>query len=230
MKISLRRISGEVYNESFDINVKIQDICSFLAKKLDTASNQIFIINPEKNKNLFYQDCEYVRKITNKKHKYLLFIQLAAKNSNTKSNYFNDKYCQKPLVFPTSNAMYVFNNLKNIKYIGFAEYSKYAKIIRNEPKDFDNRINKLLEIGYDINDCKEALRKSDYNVEKAGKYLADLNNVDNSYDFSLFNENSFSFNLYSDDFSSSFDDQKTHGAHKQKSKLHSPSKTVKNKL
>lgn len=180
VKLQFRNISGQIFHGSFSGKTKVQDICNFLNDKLNSKNNIIYLIST-KPKQLFYKNDDDIKSILKPKKKDIFFLTLN-----------NDKlFQQKQIVAPPSSAMNAYKNFTEIRNIGLANrctYAEYAKIVKDVPKDIDCRVKQLVQFGYDVEDCREALRDAYYNVHRAADILiqrnrnrSDEDGVDNLY-------------------------------------------------
>lgn len=72
-----------------------------------------------------------------------------------------------------------FISLKNINFNKNLIYKAYSECINNAPDDYQQKIDEIMALGYQIEDIKEALRKYNYNVVFALNYLVQHNLNDN---------------------------------------------------
>lgn len=169
MKLHFRSISGKYYTKIFSDDALVHDACCFLAKRLHINNNQIFLIRPDQEVNLFYSNSEKIQNIIKENGSTVVFFS------------FDDSYkipFSPKMIYPPKSTIKSFINFQLIKSVGIEErffYTHYANIIRNVPADLHDRVNEVAQLGYDINDCQEALRASDYNVNMAIQYLVSRN-------------------------------------------------------
>ena len=56
-------------------------------------------------------------------------------------------------------------------------YEQYSYVLNNVPSDFQGRVNQIAECGFLIDDIKESLRLSNYDVQKAKSLLISQNST-----------------------------------------------------
>ena len=210
VKLQFRNISGQIFHGSFSGKTKVQDICNFLNDKLNSKNNIIYLIST-KPKQLFYKNDDDIKSILKPKKKDIFFLTLN-----------NDKlFQQKQIVAPPSSAMNAYKNFTEIRNIGLANrctYAEYAKIVKDVPKDIDCRVKQLVQFGYDVEDCREALRDAYYNVHRAADNLYSTNPMLDILRFMFQNREILDSNDYSSDddysdFNNDDDDNDSNSIH-----------------
>lgn len=179
--LRLVNLSGQKYEKNFPRKAKIQDVVSFLMSK--TKETQIFIISPNPNQN-FYQNDEFIEKIAKNEEEYIVFYSLNQVTNRSDTFGFKLPIDKTKMDIIPKNAYKSFENFKEIKHIGRITrmlYFQYASVIRNVPNDFEERVNQISQCGYNRDDCAEALRNSDYDINRATEFLIRRYN-DNSED------------------------------------------------
>lgn len=174
LKLRFRNISGIFFQGSFKAGAKVQDAIDFLSKRLKTKSNLIFLISPKPDQ-AFYKNNESIKNIIKNKQDYITFVNFSQQGSNTEKITHNNKRLQQTkMIIPSNSAISAFNNFSDIQNISRKEraiYMDYAFIVQNVPDDIQDRVNQLAQLGYDAEDCREALRDADYEVNQAVEIL-----------------------------------------------------------
>lgn len=167
MEIQLQNLAGKTYKQTFPESATVSDVTLYLSKKMKSSVNKIFIISTEMD-HLFYPNNYNLQKINEQN---LVFI-------NFDDNNQKDDNPEKKLIVPSKQALNSFCYFSKPNKSRFFEkiiHSIYTSVLKNIPDDFDDKVNEVHQLGYDIEDCKEALRSNNYDVNEAINYLISIN-------------------------------------------------------
>lgn len=226
MKVNFRDICGNYYNLEIPDNSSVADACKFLSQKIGIQDNQLFFVSANDNFN-FYQNDESMVNVLKENPEFVIFIRPLTKPSNQNqikepSNATSDSNesqkqpnddiigknefdFTKSLKMPTNCC---YNALYGIKYWYYEDiYDDYSLVVNEVPHDVQAKIDQLAELGYHIEDIKEALRTTNYDVSLAIHFLMlhHANYDDNDYDsddhyiYDSDNENEASESEYNND-------------------------------
>lgn len=167
MEIQLQNLAGKTYRQTFSESATVSDVILYLSQQMKSSVNKIFIISTEMD-HLFYPNNYYLQNINEQN---LVFINIDDNNQN-------DENSEKKLIVPSKqalNSFYYFPKPNKSRFVEKIIHSIYTSVLKNIPDDFDDKVNEVHQLGYDIEDCKEALRSNNYNVNKAINYLVSIN-------------------------------------------------------
>lgn len=171
MKLRFVSILGKVYTKTFASNSTVQEACDFLAKKVDIPQSIIFLVRP---KHFYYSSNEKIETVFNENRKYVIFVRLDRNYSDNNSQF------QKRLPKSDIDSISNFQQIRSINSEATSIYSKYSSVLKNTPGDLQERINEVAQLGYDVKDCEEALRNSEFNVGIAIQMLVSSHSENNS--------------------------------------------------
>lgn len=157
--------------------------CECLSQQLNISANQILLISPNKKRN-FYSNTQLIQEVIKENQGFIAFTtffkinqnDFLQKNSNTLSNF---SHKNNEFFFEYQKSIKSFISLKNINFNKNLIYKAYSECINNAPDDYQQKIDEIMALGYEIEDIKEALRKYNYNVVFALNYLVQHNLNDN---------------------------------------------------
>lgn len=206
MKISFQSISGHTVTGSFQKADTIRSACNFLSSTLKVPPQLIRIRNPKDftflGDNLKIVDSVDLKDNT-KNSAFLIYFILPpipkyigneeepiclTKEDNKKNT--NDKICnyaydeellhRKNLILPSESIVKIFDSIeKHPSHRTHLIYKIYARSL-NLPSDFEEKVESLHQMGFEIEESKEALRASEFNVQAAVNRL--INNQNNRHD------------------------------------------------
>jgi len=112
-----------------------------------------------KNLKMFYLNQKLTNNMRLSSIKFVKDVPILLHQTNQRFGPDDDQTIQKKILFPSSKE----NIVVNISYI------------EKDPINFATLVINLKEIGYKEQDCVEALRGSNYDIEQALRYLENLN-------------------------------------------------------
>ena len=184
MKVVLRDISGKSFEHEFPIDSNCFDVCKYIASQINTTDNHIFLVSP-KNGNNYYQNDATLHDIVSENPEFVVFLCEFDDDENKHNNSEESQIigCMEidstnmvKLPSPEDTDIYkLLKNARHTKNEGKSIYKEYANIYKFQPKDLAGRIKHIQQLGYDIEDCKSALRLHRYNVGEAIRYLMKQN-------------------------------------------------------
>lgn len=195
MNISFQSISGSSIKGSFKKTDTIKTACNFLSSLLKVPSQLIRIRNPKDS--VFLSDVSKIGDLIKKKDLpfFIYFILPSApeilktnfnntrlsngtdtKKENTFSNYDIKIISLPQPIFEVINCV-----TKEPTLMARRIYKDYSRSF-NLPSDFYAKVESLHQMGFEIEESKEALRSSDFNVEAAVNRLINNQNIRRSSD------------------------------------------------
>lgn len=186
MKIDFKDICGNSIALQLPKDATVLFACRCLSEKLDLSENQIFLVSPSIERN-FYSNNQLIQDIIKENPGFITFTKcfkkdFLQKNENTSKRNTN--------FFEHSNSIKILINYKNINYTNNSIYTKYSEYLNEIPDDFQQKVDEIAVLGYEIEDIKEALRKSEYNVLFAINYLVQPNTNERYSNNSIIKSNS----------------------------------------
>ncbi|KAK8841713.1 hypothetical protein M9Y10_026657 [Tritrichomonas musculus] len=224
MKVTFRDISGHSFLLVLPEDCLVSQACNYISQKFEIKENQIFLVSPNENSN-FYQSCDKMTDVLKENMEYVIFqkipisddknqvdnkkracIQKDNKNLGynqffIRNNYYfsfvyQNKYPNLKKLLPGS--IYRTLNSAKMNRLYHPIYQEYSLILKKIPADFQDKVNQIAELGFPIEDIKEYLRSSEFNVQIAiNKMIHQRNNQNgnqnnNIYTFS--NQNIWGWN------------------------------------
>lgn len=243
MNINFKDICGNSFVIQFSLESTISDACQILSQKLETQGYQIFIISPNEGQN-FYPNNYSMINVLKENPEYVMFTRCFKlikdeeyqiekdTKSNLRYNYFkrrNERYFYNPSLNSNNHTIFRAKNLFRIYYnMHFYRpnqannylYQQYSQALNNIPLDFEERVKKIAEFGFLIEDIKESLRLSNYDIQKATNMIISQNFHENDQKrFKSHNTNStinynITYNNFSHFHNSKFQNQKLNASQK----------------
>lgn len=171
MEINFIDICGRSYTLNLHENAKVYDACQLLSEKTGINQNHIFLVSADEDK-LFYQNNESMFDVSKENPDFISFM----KNMNTS----NIKQISEPSIkIPQESFFDALKYKQNWQYTDF--YDEYSTVVNDMPDDFQERVKQIAELGYQIEDIKEALRTTNYDVMIATHLLVLVTN--HQFDF-----------------------------------------------
>lgn len=186
MDISFIGVSGNSIKGLFQKTDTIKTACNFLSSSLNVPSALIRIRSP--NDSVFLSDVSKIGDLVSEKNiktdsSFFIYMVLPAapshatnligQNSLIKANSYD--YNEKIIPLPQS----IFEIVKCLKSRPSSEttriYKDYSRSFEL-PSDFLEKVESLHQMGFEIEESKEALRSSGFNVEAAVNRLINQNN------------------------------------------------------
>lgn len=177
MEINFIDICGRSYTLNLHENAKVSDACQLLSQKIGINQNQIFLVSADEDR-LFYQNSESMLDISKENPDFIHFM----KHMNTSNHnvYENIKQISEPSIkIPQETFFDALQYMQNWQYTDI--YDEYSTVVNDMPDDFQERVNQIAELGYKIEDIKEALRTTNYDVMIATHLLVLVTN--HQFDF-----------------------------------------------
>lgn len=221
MEVNFRDICGKHYNLQIPKDANVSDACRLLSKKIGVQENQIFLVSSDEDMN-FYQNGEKMIDVIEENPEFVIFMKILIQNqfitnsnsvknqekdnimdenqkSTEKNNDNNAIGLNRPifdhyLKVPQPKMFNTFQSIKQWCYTGF--YDEYAFVVNDIPHDFQHKVSQIAELGYSLDDIKEALRTTNYDVQLAIHYLLYHSNRN---DDDLYDDDSDSEKEYLDD-------------------------------
>ena len=193
MKVNFRDICGNSYNLQISNDAKVSDACKLLSEQLGIQQNQVFLVSTNEDTN-FYQDNQKMCDVIKENPDFVIFLKYlyqsqyvwtppenTESNENTnnveedKTDNDDEKIGIKRPVFDhylkVPNPR-MFNTLLSVRrwdYHGL--YDDYSIVLNDTPPDFEEKVKQITELGYSVDDIKEALRTTNYDVPLSIHYL-----------------------------------------------------------
>lgn len=246
MNINFRDICSNSFTIQLNLDSSVSDACQVLSQKLETQGYQIFLISPNENEN-YYPNNYSMMKVLKENPDYVLFTKCFKndeiqtekedKSNNFQNNQFSRSkqyYYHYPSLNPINQASYRAKNILklyfmlrfyNMNHLNHYIYQQYSNALNNVPSDFEDRVNQIAEFVFLIEDIKESLRLSNYDVQKATNMIIFQNSNENNQN--RHNSNNISHTSFTRNFSftgnrfSQFyrsNDQKTYSSEKVETK------------
>lgn len=183
MIANFRGVCGESITIQLPYESNVSIACHILTQKLNIEGYEIFIVSLNENQN-FYQNDDSMLDVLKENPDFVTFTKHIKYTQDEQS----DTKMEKP-----SN--YFFNTLSCMQCspINHFLYQQYFHILRTVPSDFQDRINQIAEFGFLIEDIKESLRMTNYNVQMAINLIISKNDQKQNHQNNLFASHSFGF-------------------------------------
>ncbi|OHT05347.1 hypothetical protein TRFO_05924 [Tritrichomonas foetus] len=179
MLCHLRDITGNRYQCSLSERSTVADVCLTLSQQIGIKPENIRIIDPKKGENRFLDD--YTAINTFKNLKYLTFQKLCEPKTIRNNDHLKNVNEKLIINVPNHLSATMKSACQKPHYSALSLYRQYAQLSTNKPSDFDNRVEMLHQMGFDLDECKEALRSCGNNVEKASNYLLTMKSEKKSF-------------------------------------------------
>lgn len=160
MDVEFRNICNESVVIQLLAGSTVSDACQKICQKLEIQNCYIFLISPNLNQN-FYKGTDMMQDIIQENPEFVLYTK---HNKLAQSNEAKNSLKLPPRSF--------YDDLCHSKKIllHHSTYMQYSNAL-NEPSDFQDRVNQIAEFGFLIQDIKESLRLSNYEIDKATNML-----------------------------------------------------------
>lgn len=184
MNISLIGVSGHSVKGRFQETDTVKTVCKFLSSSLNVPSQLIRIRNPKDS--IFLNDVLKIGDLISKSNKkteksYLIYFVLPeipthkenkiGQNISLKANdNVKEIIAIPPLIVENIKCLKSKPTLETIRI-----YKDYIRSF-NLPSDFYEKVESLHQMGFEIEESKEALRASEFNVEIAVNRLVNSQN------------------------------------------------------
>ena len=179
MSIIFRDISGRTISIQLGKESRVFNACQLLSKKLQISADKIFLLSPKEEIN-YYSNNEMIEHVKEENPEYVVFTSLY-QNEKTNNKADQTELGLKDKSYLTNSIPFkTFVNFIDLKYnskINTAHYTKYTRYINEIPSDLQQKIEEISILGYEIEDIKEALRTTHYNVLFAINLLAQRNSI-----------------------------------------------------
>lgn len=152
-------------------NSTVSYACKCISQKIDIPENQIFLVSQNENQ-FFYNNNVKMFDVIKENPEYIIYSKIISiDQKNITKNLFElesnltTKYKKhiKSNRIPI-NVLLIFKNFKYIDQTKNDIYKNYAKSFNKVPDDLQQKVNEIAVLGFEIEDIKEALRSSEYNV------------------------------------------------------------------
>lgn len=161
IEYNFRDICGHLLTLSLPSDAAVSQACELISQKLEIPETQIFLVSPNEEQN-FYQDHEVLSDLSKENPEYFIFTKCFHNNSNFKQSNPN------LIPFKKMNNKLPFKFFINLNYmkrkLHDQIYEKYSKSVNEIPEDLQQKIDEIAVLGFELEDIKEALRNSEYNV------------------------------------------------------------------
>lgn len=205
-RMTFRDIGGHTIISQFPRSATVFDACRYLSSQIGISENQIFIISPRRKQN-FYQNKDKMIHVFNENPEYIVFSVCSKSDHNQRSSVSNRFWSNfnsigkrantqsSPLKFPSFNLLNTIKKEKSkqiyMRTIKDSIYKDYQRIFRIYPGNFQEMVNEIAQLGFSIDDIKEALRESQFDVQLAINILISRNNDDDDTNVNPYQRNGF---------------------------------------
>lgn len=183
MEVRFQDICGQSIILKLPKNATVSDACQSLSKRIDVSKNIIFLVSQEaKRRHYFYQNGDMINDVLKHNKEYVIFMkcpkvdQKIHRHSN--KNLLSKRKISRPIKCASKNILADLRHLtKNQNHFRhyLPIYRHYCQVLNHVPYDFDDKVNQIAQLGYQIEDIKEALRSSFYDVQGAINELVHMN-------------------------------------------------------
>ena len=194
MNVEFRDICGNSFVLQIPDNATVADACFFLSQKTNVNRNQILLVSSDENMN-FYKETANITDILKSNQDYIIFMKhltnyaknpiiSGQKTDITQNNSNHSDFVQKQELNILQDKQLLsnsfFNTLQSINDWQYDDiYDEYLSSINGIPLDLQDRIDQIAEFGYSLDDIKEALRITNYDVLVATHLLVLVNSQEN---------------------------------------------------
>lgn len=183
MDVLFQDICGQSVTIKLPMNATVSDACRYLSKQIEVSQNIILLVSHDANrKHFFYQNEDSIITILRNNHDYDYIIFMKCPkidyklHRNEKRNAMGGRKITKPIKKLNKDFVHDIRHLNKRHYRSFLPiYRDYGRVLNNVPYDLQSRINQIAPLGYQIEDIKEALRSSFYDVQGAINILVNRN-------------------------------------------------------
>ena len=183
MKLQFRTISGKHYSDEFDSSATISEVKEKISEQLQTSADKIRLIYNSK----ILSDDASIDEIGIEEGKTIIVHiqnapinkkkaveQAAQKASQNKAEKVNEKPAELPKKVEEKPAQEAPKPAPKSKpdAAPLPDIEEKSQLV--DPPNFEEMVAELAAMGFDIHDCRKALRAAVYNPNRAGDFL--LNN------------------------------------------------------
>ena len=163
MKVEVRGINGETVSYTFGEDSKgtMREVYLAVAERAKVGIDDIKIFSLRTGER--YDMLEPLVNVC-RKEKGLVGYQVLFKKPK-----------EARIAKPSARVSEMLKQKENIRFRCRMEYRDYARIARQRPPDFEQRVASLCELGFDKGDCASALRMCRYDIQTASVLLTDKN-------------------------------------------------------
>lgn len=191
MKANFRDISGNSIAIYVPIEGTVSAMCKVLSEELKIPESQLFLVCLNRGKN-FYNSDDMIQEVIDDNPEYIIYTKCCNYDENTSKTlqstseakhsfytsnnfYYNtltNKYLLKSNNYESNSLNKIPHNILRIlnsvnrwnNHRKNPIYSEYSNCFIKVPDDFQQKIDEIAVLGFEIEDIKEALRNCEYNV------------------------------------------------------------------
>lgn len=186
MKVNFQDICGHSTTLDLPNNADVSYTSKLLSHQLEISENQILFVSPNEKQN-YYPNDESMQNVIDENPEYVVYTKIIKKDQNSspeklppqrKSIFYTSKYSSLKKV--PINLIILLRNIKRWNLFSKNPlYIEYSERFQKIPDDFQQKIDEIAVLGFEIEDIKEALRNSEYNVLFAINSLVYRNSNEN---------------------------------------------------